>query len=127
MQELILFITHTVASLVLIRMIWAASKAYKIPVTIHNLPIIIMGGMWLAGGTYLAMTNFIVFMSLGLLVGGIMFVLNSVKMEGHTNYSLPHKLLVSLFGIFFWTEFVVFTAFYTTHSKTIDANEKPES
>lgn len=122
----IIFVIHGVAILLLARMLWAASKAYDVPITIHNLPIIILTGLGLAGATLLAMTNLMWYIPTGVLLGGLVFSLNSVEMPGHPNPSLFKKLAVALFSMAFWPELIVFCWFYFAHAKKIDSDEKSQ-
>jgi hypothetical protein len=127
MQSYILFVIHSVAIMLLARMLWAASKAYNVPITIHNLPIVILTGLGLGLATWIAMFHLLWFIPTGLLCAGLVFTLNSVEMPGHPNPSLFKKLIVATISAAFWPELIVFCWFYFAHAKKIDADEKPES
>jgi hypothetical protein len=123
----VFFIIHAVAIMLMARMLWAAAKAYQVPITIHNIPIIILTGMGLVLATLIAVTHPLWFLPTGFLIGGIIFTLNSVEMPGHPNPSLIRKLLVALISVVLWPELIVFCWFYFAHAKKIDADEKPQS
>jgi hypothetical protein len=124
MIDKIVFVIHVVAIFFLVRMLWSASRAYKIPITIHNFPIIILTGLGLAIATYLSITHSTFYLVTGFFVGGMMFVLNSLDVPGHKNNSLFQRIMASILGMCFWPEFMVFFAFYASHAEKIDTDEK---
>lgn len=127
MYSNIIFVIHGVAIFLLARMLWGASKAFQVPITIHNLPLVLLTAMGLGLTTWLAMFHPALFFPTGVLLGGIMFTINSVEVPGHPNPTLLQKVIVALVASVFWPELLVFCWFYFANAKKIDKDEKSES
>ena len=97
----IIFFIHSVAIVLLARMLLGSFKIWGIHVTIHNLPYVILCGMGLGLATWFAVTNLLWFILIGILFGGLIFVLNSVEIPNHPNPSFMQKILIALFCTFF--------------------------
>jgi hypothetical protein len=127
MYSNVIFVIHGVVIFLLARMLWGASKAFQVPITIHNLPLVILTGMGLCLTTWLAMFHPALFFPTGVLLGGIMFTINSVEVPGHPNPGLLQKIGVACLATAFWPELLVFCWFYFANAKKIDKDEKSES
>lgn len=111
------FVAHIV--FIWILAIWAfnASLYYKIAVTIHNLPIILLAGLFLYVAIWIMMFCPILFFAIGFTVGFAIFVINSVKIPNQTNPILMKKIFMSLLCFAFWPELIIFIWFVVTYSK----------
>lgn len=120
----IIFAIHSFVILLLA--IWAfdMSKKLKMPITIHNLPIILLTTLGLCITTWLSGYYPEYFIPTGIMAGAVVFIINSVNIPGQINPSVYRKIFMSVFCVLFWPELSVLFWIVTTHIKKI--NEKPQ-
>lgn len=123
MSNLILII-HGI--LILLLALWSlrASRILKIPITIHNLPVILLAGLGLCIAAWCSIFKPEFFIPTGILVGLVVFTINSVKIPDQPNPTLFRRICISLLCIMFWSELVVFFWVATAHLKKIDEKSK---
>lgn len=102
-------------------MLWFVRGAYKIPITLSNIPIIIMAGIGLIGAIYLMSIHFLWCLPMGFLVGIVLLMLNTLTPNSFT----LGNMLASLAAIFLWPEIIIFLAFYLSNIDKINEHEKP--
>lgn len=118
-----LLIIHLISSFILIRMIWFVSGTYNIPITFSNFPIIMMAGIGLIAAIYLIVTHFMWCLPMGILVGIVLLMLNTLTPNSFT----LGNALTSVAAIFLWPEIIVFLAFYLGNINKINEHEKSQS
>ncbi len=111
---------------VIVIAIWSLSllKKYKIPITIHNLPIILLVGLGLCIAAWSAAFKPEYFIPTGVIFGFIVFGINLVKIPGHANPNIIRNICMSLFCTMFWSEMIVILWIASKNLKKV--NEKPQ-
>lgn len=112
--------------LILLLSVWSFKMAriLKIPITIHNSPIVILVGMGLYVSLWCAKYNPVAFTSIGAIIGVIVFIINSVEIPGQHNPSMFRKILMTLACVMFWPEVMVLLWVVLIHVRKL--NEKPQ-
>lgn len=123
MSYLILII-HSILILLLALWSFGTSRVLKIPITIHNLPVILLTGLGLCITAWCSVFKPEFFIPIGILVGLVVFTINSVKIPDQPNPTLFRRICISLLCIIFWSELIVFFWIATTHLKKIDEKSK---
>lgn len=100
-------LAHLIFILLIGRWAFFIFKDFKIPVTVHNLPIILLVGLGLFVTTYCSIYKPMYFIPTGILIGGIVFIINVIKIPNQINPSFVRNISMSLFCTMFWTEMIV--------------------
>jgi len=120
----LILIAHGILILLLASWAFSSSRFLKVPITIHNIPIIILTGLGLCIAAWWARFNPEYFIPTGILFGFVVFIINSVKIPNFPNPTIFRKICMSLLCVLFWSEIIVLLWVATIHVKKI--NEKPE-
>jgi hypothetical protein len=124
-MENTLFIIHCILITLLAGWAYSASRVLKMPITIHNLPIILLTGVGLFVGAWCAKNKPEFFLPTGVLTGVTVYLINSFPVPGQTNPGFLKKICVSLLCVLFWTEMVA--AFWIVNIHIKKLNAKPKS
>lgn len=119
----LILITHGLFALMIALWYFSILKLVKTSITIHNLPIILLIGLGLFITTWCAAFKQQFFIPTGILVGTIVFIINSVKIPNQPNPSLIRNFGMSLFCTMFWPEMIIV---FWIASKYFKINEKPQ-
>lgn len=95
------------------------SKTRNIPITIHNLPIIIMSSFIMVGLVWLSVTHLVTYLIPGIFVGYLVWFIQSHP----PTVSLINKILLALFGTIFWVQVSVMTMFLLIHHDRFENEE----
>lgn len=120
----LIFGLHGILILMLAIFSWRTFKFVKVPITVHNLPIILLIGLGLCVTAWWSGFNPEFFIPTGVLFGFLVFIINSVKIPNQVNPTLFKNICASLICVMFWPEFIVF--FYITSKYLKKNNEKSE-
>lgn len=118
----LMLIAHALFIIVISFWSYYIAKEFKIPITIHNLPIILLVGLGLCVAAWAAAFKPMYFIPTGVLCGFVVFGINLVKIPGHANPSIIRNMCMSLFCTLFWPEMVVLFWIASKNFK----NEKPQ-
>lgn len=119
-----ILLLQIVASLILMKLVWWGHKKFKLNVTFHNLPIIIMCLLLIVGGSYLALYNGWMYFPVGALLGAFIWTLNSIVVHEQQTQSWAGKMLISLIVCLVWPQIIVFMIFYGLNSDKINLDEE---
>lgn len=112
---LLFVIFHILAVLAAMVTLYSFSKQFKIEVNIHNLPIIIMGFMAMLAAAGLSLVSLWFYIPTGIIVGILMWWINSMPLNDLGEVPTINKLKTSLLSIFFWPQllFVIACMFFS--------------
>lgn len=103
---ILLLILHSVA--VLILSIWSLynSKILKLPINIHNIPVILLTGLGLFVAIWLAINRLHIFLAIGIFIGVLVFLIYSFPVPGINGPSFSQKIGLFFLYSIFWPEMI---------------------
>jgi hypothetical protein len=117
-----LLVLQSIVTAILFLSIIAVAIKFKIKVTIHNFPKIVMSAVGVLAGMYLCVKHFIFFVPPGLLLGAVIFGLNSLDIPGEVKPSLFRRILSFVIVTLFWNQTLALLLF--VYSNEISSNNE---
>jgi hypothetical protein len=120
---IVLLILQILANIMLGITLRYLCQTYKIPITVHNFPIIIFWCMGLLGIMWLSITHITLFLIGGVVVALLMLTGYSVDFSSET--SSIKKIFSCLVGLITWAQLLTIVWFFAVHQEQLK-NENPE-
>lgn len=117
---------HLFGTILLVRATWQDARTYSIPITIHNVPILGIWALILAGCIWLSLAHPWIYLVIGFLLGMFQFIIESIEIPDRPRYALPGRILSALSVMLLWPELASFTIFCIWHADKIP-DEEPKS
>lgn len=102
-----MLILHSIFVLILSAWSLYNFKALKGKITIHNLPVVLLTGLYLFLAVWLAVNQLYIFLSIGVFIGTAIFLLYSFPIKGVINPSFAQRVGLFVLYFVFWPEMVV--------------------
>jgi hypothetical protein len=106
------YFLHFIASIVTAHSVWQLSRRYEIPITIHNLPIILMCGVILALCATICVVYTHIYLAVGIMVGIFSWISNSIKIENVQQVTVGNKIIAFIVNLYCFPQVLMITAFY---------------
>lgn len=119
-----ILLLQMISNLILFRLIWWGYKKFKLKITWHNLPVILICLLLIIAGTLLNLHNVAYYLPTGALLGLFIWTLNSIEVNDHPSQPFINKLLISTIVCMVWPQIIVFMIFYGLNSDKINLDEE---
>ena len=115
-----MIILQIIFNLILIRTVFCMVREYDLRVNIHNIPIIIIFGLFCLMCGYLSIFNFKYFILIGLFFGGLSSIFNSIEIPDFPKFIFIRKMIVSTCLSLAWPQIITLIIFlYLNNNKII--------
>jgi hypothetical protein len=112
-----------IANIILLWVVVSSSIKFKLKVTIHNLPIIILFGSLILLFNYFCLASVIKYLIVGFFISSINLVISSIEIEGKPSMNSVEKTILSLLTLIFWSQLIILMAFYILNYKKMIEHE----
>lgn len=108
---ILILIAHLLASVLLFFVLQYLNTKYDKRITIHNMPVIIMGMLFLIASIFLSLTHLALYAVLGFILSLISWFLTGIHVDGLAPVKVIEKVKVCLTVLLFWPQMLIGTAF----------------
>ena len=112
MIQYLLYSLHFIASVIAAISVWQMSKRCKVSITLQDLPFILMCTVLLLVAAALSVEYSMVYLYVGVFVGLLSWISNSIKVENEPEVPLFNKIIAFIVNVGCYPQVLLITIFY---------------
>jgi hypothetical protein len=112
MIKYVLYSLHFIASAIAAISVWQMSKRCKVSITLHDSPFILMCTVLLLVAAALSVEYSIVYLYIGIFVGLLSWVSNSIRVENEPEVPVFNKIIAFIVNVGCYPQVLLITIFY---------------